>query len=111
MNRPDGAKDSRLRLEGTPSVDGPKGGNLGGTAILLRPHIGMSAPRLPIGVNQDQNNLYEVIPGHLSAMVINGWTRSRFLAINVCMDVRSKLSTKNRGVLLFMGMPIVALGD
>lgn len=97
MNRSNGQKDARWRVEGSPSIDGLGGGNSGGTAICVRHHIGITAPRLSTGVAQDQNNLYEVVPGHLSAVVINGWARARILALSVYLDVKSKLSVKKKG--------------
>ena len=118
MNRINGDRDARWKMEGAPSVDGPNGEDSGGTAILIRPHIGMTAPRMPVGIETDQHNLYEVVLGHLSVMVVNGWTRSRLLAMSVYMDVRDKLRVKNRAILLIMGMlivqnalPYIAMGD
>ena len=97
MHREGRAKDGRWGLEGSPSVDGPNNGNSGGTAVEVRPHIGITAPILPTGISTDQDNLYDIVPGHLTAVVINGWARTRVLSLSVYLDVRSKLDVKNRG--------------
>ena len=58
----DGAQRStRWRMEGTPSVEGPNGGCAGGTAVLVRHHVGITAPKLPARKSSD--NPYEVVPG------------------------------------------------
>ena len=48
MNRSNGAKATKWRMEGAPSGDGPNEGRAAGTFILIKPHIGITAPRLPI---------------------------------------------------------------
>ena len=98
----------KWKCEGTPSINGPNGGNSGGTAVATKIHIGITAPMLPGRFDKNNDNLYEVVPGHLSAVVVNGWVRSRCLAISVYMDVADKFKVKNRAILLAMGMLIVA---
>ena len=87
MSRHDGTKVPSCRMEGSPSIEGPNGDNSGGAAILIRPHIGMSVPKFPSGSDCDPHNLCEIMLGHVSAMVVNAWTRTRLLAINIYMDV------------------------
>ena len=77
---------------------------------MTKAHVGITAPIMPVGLCADKNNLYEVIPGHLAAVVVNGWVRSRFLAASVYMDVTDKFEVKNRAILLALGMLIVANG-
>ena len=43
-------------------------------------------------------------------MIINEWARTRLLALSVYLDVKSKLSVKNRGILLLTGMVTAANG-
>ena len=97
----------RWKCEGTPSVDGPNAGNSGGTAIATKIHVGMTTPRI-LGGDSVNDNPYEVVPGHMSAAVINGWVRDRFLAVSVYMDVSDKFKIKNRAILLALGMLIAA---
>lgn len=81
---------------------------MGVTAIAVRSHIGITAPRMPCGIASNLQNLYEVVPGHLSAVVVNGWGKSRFLAISVYMYVHDKFHGKNTAILLAIGMLITA---
>ena len=100
----------RWKCEGTPSVEGPNAGNSGGTAIATKIHVGMTTPKIPGGDDSVNDNPYEVVPGHMSAAVINGWVRVRFLAVCMYMDVNDKFKIKNMAILLALGMLIAANG-
>ena len=101
--------DCRWKCEGTPSINGPNEGNSGGTAIATKIHVGITTPRIVGGLVADDNP-YEVVAGHLSAAIVNGWVRDRFLAVSVYLQVSDKFKLKNRAILLALGMLIAANG-
>ena len=106
------------RAEGSPAQTGPGGGSSAGVMLLSKPHIDITPVAITDGIESNRRNPYEIIPGRLTAMVVNGWLRSRFITMSVYMDVHSKLGATNRLILFTIGLvvavnalPFVALGD
>ena len=106
------------RGEGAQAVDGPNGGTSGGAMIMTKPHLDIAPPVVIERDDKNTRNKYELIPGHLTAVVLNGWFGTRLLILNVYMDQKDGTGLKNRAIMMMigitietMGMPYIIAGD
>lgn len=100
----------KWHAEGTASVIDPNGGRSAGNLICVRPNIDIAPPSCPAYYPVSTRNKYEIVAGHLSAVIINAWFYSRLLVLNSYLDQQDQLSTKNRAILMMAGVTIECLG-
>ena len=108
----------KWRAEGAQAVDGPNGGTSGGVLILTKQQLDIAPPMVLGRDDKSTRNKYEVIPGHLTAVIINGWFGTRILILDVYMDQHDGTGLKNRAIMMMigiltetMGIPFVVAGD
>ena len=95
--------------------------------ICVHPNVDIAPVPCIDGDGRDPNNPYEIKKGYLSAMIVNGWTRSRVMVASVYMDgnyIRKNkdalidVGVKNRVTLFLLGaiaaqlaLPFIIMGD
>ena len=118
--RPGITGDPTWRAEGSPSLVTDKQGLSSGVMLYTRPAIDICPVKLPEGMEIDSTmrNPYDLIPGHLTGMIINGWVKSRFMQFSIYLDGNSKTGAKNRAILMLIGLivahnqlPFIITGD
>ena len=59
-----------------------------------------------IELENHKRNPYEIIPGHVTGMVVKGWKNEAIMMINVYLDCHDKFGTKNKSILYSLGIII-----
>ena len=112
--------DPKWRAEGSPANIITDDGKSAGVLTFTRPSYRIYPIPLPDPLcdPRHKRNPFDIYPGHVTGMIMQGSEGRDLLLINVYMDCHSKFGTKNRAILYSIGMivnalkiPYVIMGD
>ena len=78
--------------------------------ICVRPDIDIAPPACEAYYAISKRNKYEIVPGHLSGMIVNAWCGTPVLVLNVYLDVHDKLGTRSSNILYVIGKWVTRIG-
>ena len=76
----------------------------------IKPHFDIAPPYVADNTAQTKRNSYEIIPGRLTAVIVNSWFGTKLLVLNVYLDTNDGGGPINRAILMMMGIVIESNG-